>query len=46
MWLVAGQYETCVFTLTGNRDPRVMGLIGKIDHKTLAVWAADCAELE
>ncbi|MDO8578821.1 MAG: hypothetical protein Q7R50_06540 [Dehalococcoidales bacterium] len=32
------------FVLTENRDPRIMGLIGKIDHKTLAVWAIDCAE--
>ncbi len=32
------------FVLAGNRDPRIMGLVGKTDHKILAVWAADCAE--
>lgn len=32
------------FTLPGNRDRRVMELIGKTGHKTLAVWAIDCAE--
>lgn len=32
------------FTLTGNRDPKITGLMGETDHKTLALWAADCAE--
>lgn len=32
------------FTLTGNRDPRIMAIIGKTDHKVIGIWAADCAE--
>ncbi len=32
------------FTLTGSLDARIMALVGKTDHKTLGVWAADCAE--
>ena len=32
------------FTLTGNRDPRIMGLLSKTDRRTLAVWAIDCVE--
>ena len=30
--------------LTDFRDARIIELVGKTSHKTLAVWAIDCAE--
>jgi hypothetical protein len=32
------------FTLTSFKDERIVELVREIDHKTLAVWAIDCAE--
>ena len=32
------------FSLTRYRDERTVELVRKTDHKTLAVWAIDCAE--
>ena len=32
------------FSLTSYKDERVVELVRKTDHKTLAVWAIDCAE--
>jgi hypothetical protein len=32
------------FSLTQYKDERVAELVGKTGHKTLAVWAIDCAE--
>jgi Imm-5 like putative immunity protein len=32
------------FSLTRNKDERIVELVRKTDHKTLAVWAIDCAE--
>jgi hypothetical protein len=32
------------FSLTQYKDERVIELVSKTDHKTLAVWAIDCAE--
>ncbi len=32
------------FSLTRYRDERIIELVRKTDHKTLAVWAIDCAE--
>jgi len=32
------------FSLTQYKDERIAELVGKTGHKTLAVWAIDCAE--
>ncbi len=32
------------FSLTRYKDERIVELVRKTDHKTLAVWAIDCAE--
>ena len=32
------------FSLTRYKDERIVELVRKTDHKTLAVWAMDCAE--
>jgi hypothetical protein len=32
------------FSLTQYKDERIVELMGKTDHKTLAVWAIDCVE--
>jgi len=32
------------FSLTRYKDERIVELVSKTDHKTLAVWAIDCAE--
>jgi Imm-5 like putative immunity protein len=32
------------FSLTRYRDERIAEIVRKTDHKTLAVWAIDCAE--
>ncbi|MFA5866714.1 MAG: putative immunity protein [Actinomycetota bacterium] len=32
------------FSLTQHKDERILELVGKTDHKILAVWAIDCAE--
>lgn len=32
------------FSLTYFKDERIVELVRKTDHKTLAVWATDCAE--
>jgi len=32
------------FSLTQYKDERIVELVKKTDHKTLAVWAIDCAE--
>ena len=32
------------FSLTHYKDERIVELVKKTDHKTLAVWAIDCAE--
>ena len=32
------------FSLTRYRDERIVELVRKTDHKTLAAWAIDCAE--
>ncbi len=36
--------EKSKFSLTRYKDERIVELVGKTDHKTLAVWAIDCAE--
>ena len=35
--------EKSKFTLTCYKDERVVELVKKTDHKTLAIWAIDCA---
>jgi len=32
------------FSLTRYKDERIVELVRKTGHKTLAVWAIDCAE--
>jgi hypothetical protein len=32
------------FSHTQYKDQRIVGIVGKTDHKILAVWAVDCAE--
>ncbi len=32
------------FSLTTYKDPATVELVGKTDHKALAVWAIDCTE--
>ena len=32
------------FSLTQYKDKRIVELIKKTNHKTLAIWAIDCAE--
>jgi hypothetical protein len=32
------------FSLPSNKDERIVELVRKTDHRTLAVWAIDCAE--
>jgi hypothetical protein len=32
------------FSLTQYEDERIIEIVSKTDHKTLAVWAIDCAE--
>ena len=32
------------FSLTRYKDERIVELVRKTDHKTLAVWAIDCTE--
>jgi hypothetical protein len=36
-----GKFE---FSLTQYKDERIVELVGKTGHKTLAVWAIDCVE--
>ncbi|MFH0832309.1 MAG: hypothetical protein V1900_01115 [Candidatus Aenigmatarchaeota archaeon] len=36
--------EKSKFSLTRYKDERIVKLASKTDHKTLAVWAADCAK--
>jgi len=36
--------EKSKFSLTRYKDERIVELVRKTDHKTLAVWAIDCAE--
>jgi len=36
--------ERSKFSLTRYKDDRIIELVRKADHKTLAVWAIDCVE--
>src|SRR3984893_14979871 len=36
--------EKSKFSLATYKDPATIELVSKFDHKTLAVWAIDCAE--
>jgi hypothetical protein len=38
------QMSKSKFPLTSYKDERVVELVRKTDHKTLAVWAIDCVE--
>ncbi len=41
--MVENMKEKSKFSVT-HKDESIAGLVGKTDHKTLAIWAVDCAE--